>query len=193
MLIERHPIGIVARARAEYLGYAGNLGHHLAAQIAVREIVVADDVDLADLGFGPFGDFIDDIDAVLIQHHHLGLYRSGKPALALVQLDNPGHVGANLGAGENLPRGKLDLGRDLVFLETLVALKNDPVNDRVLLYLNRHSAIVVADLDVGEQLGRVEVFQGLIGRNLRIRLAQPQFDIRADRIGFEPLGAGHRD
>jgi hypothetical protein len=43
-------------------------------------------------------------------------------------------------------RAELDLGEDLVFLEALVALKDDAVDDRVFLDLNGHRARVVADL-----------------------------------------------
>ena len=57
----------------------------------------------------------------------------GEAALALVQLDDAGDVGADLGAGEDLPRRELDLGQDLVFLEPLVAFQDDAVDHRVFL------------------------------------------------------------
>jgi hypothetical protein len=65
------------------------------------------------LDLGP-SDFEHDIDAVLVEHDHLRFDRSGEAALPLVQFDDPGDVGANLGPGEDLARRQLDLGEDLV-------------------------------------------------------------------------------
>src|SRR3546814_10220509 len=80
-----------------------------------------------------------------------------KPALAALQLDDAGDVGADLGTGEDLARGEANFRRDLVVLEPLIALQDDAVDDRVLADLDRERALVVADLDVSEQFGRVKV------------------------------------
>ena len=73
----------------------------------------------------------------------------------------------------DLARSKLDLRRDLVVLDPLVALKDDAVDDRVLAHRNDQVAGVGAgDDDVGEQLGRVEVLQRLIERLGGIALAR---------------------
>ena len=53
----------------------------------------------------------------------------------------------------------------------LVALKHDAIDDRVLLDLDHDIAGVVADLDVGEQLGGEQVLERLVGGDLRIGLA----------------------
>ena len=95
LLVKRHPVRIVGRARAEEAVEPRLLGDHFAAQIAVGEIVVAQNIDLADFGLRAFGNFVNDIDAVLVEHHHLGFDRSREPPLALVQLDNPRDVSAD--------------------------------------------------------------------------------------------------
>ncbi len=189
LLIERQAIRIVAGAGGEQAEEARLLGHHFAAQLAIAELFVADDVDLADFGLWPFADFEHDIDAVLFEHHHFRFDRSGKAALALVQLDDAGNVGADFGTGEDLARGQFDFGQDLVFLEALVAFKDDAVDHRVFFDLNNHIAAIVAQRYIGEQFGGVEVFQGLIAQRLRIGLARAQADIGQDRIGFETLRA----
>ena len=51
--------------------------------------------------------------------------------IAAIKLEYAVDVGASALAGEDLARSKLDLGQDLVFLEALVALKDDAVDDRI--------------------------------------------------------------
>ena len=62
------------------------------------------------LRLGPLADLEDDVDAVLVELDDLGLDRGGEAALAAIELDDPGDVGAGLGAGEDLPRREPDLG-----------------------------------------------------------------------------------
>src|SRR5690606_7232648 len=115
-----------------------------------------DDVDLAHLRLGAFVDLENDVDAVLLELDALRLNRGGEAALALVELDNARNVGTNLRTGEDLARPEADFRKDLVALDPPVALQDDTVDDRVFLDLDGHIAIVVADADVGEQLGRVK-------------------------------------
>src|SRR3546814_5131784 len=70
----------------------------------VAELLVADDVDLADLRLRSFGDFEDDVDAVLVERDHLGLDGRGEAALPLVELDDARDVGADF-------RSRVDLAR----------------------------------------------------------------------------------
>ena len=193
LLVVSHAIGIVAGAAAEYLGEAGLLRQHLALELAVGELLVADDVDRADLRLRPFGDLEHDIDAVLAELHHLRLDGRGEAALALVQLDDPGDVGADLGTGEYLPRGELDLLGDLVVLDALVAFEDDTVDHRIFGHRDDHVAVVVLDPRVGEQLGRGEILERLVSGNRRVGLTDAQVDIAEDRLRFEPLRADHGD
>ena len=84
LLVIGQAIGIVAGARGEDLGDAGLLGRHLTAQAPVREMLVADDVDLADAALRALVDFEHDIDAVLIEQHHLGIDVGSEAALAAI-------------------------------------------------------------------------------------------------------------
>src|SRR3546814_6130449 len=68
----------------------------------------------------------------------------------------------------------LDLGPGLVFLEPLVALQDDAVDDRVFGNLDRQRAVVVGNLIILEQLGRGQILERLVERRAIIALADPQ-------------------
>ncbi len=193
LLVVGQAIRIVAGAGGEDAEPARLLRHHLATQFTIAELVIADDVDLADLRLGAFRDFKDDIDTVLVELHHLGLDRGREAALAAIEFDDAGNVGANLRPGVDLARRKLDLRPDLVLLQPLVAFQHDAVDDRIFLHLDGQRAIVVTDLDVREQLGFIQVAQRLIERFLGEGLAYAQLRVRQHRIGFETLLAHHAD
>src|SRR3546814_2578473 len=78
LLVVRHTILIVARVRTQDRQQARFLGRHLLAQLAVGKFLVADDVDLADLGFRPLADLEHDIDAILVERDHLRLDVGGE-------------------------------------------------------------------------------------------------------------------
>ena len=99
-------------------------------------MLVADDVDRADLGEVALVDLEHDVDAVLVELDDLGLDARGEAALAAIQLEDPVDVGARRRAGEDLPRRELDLRRDLVVLEALVALEDDAVDDRIFAHVD---------------------------------------------------------
>ena len=90
---------------------AGLARVHLLAQAVVVELLVADDVDAADLGKVAFVDLEHDVDAVLVELDDLGLDARREAALPAIQLEDPLDVGAGRGAGEDLARRKLDLGQ----------------------------------------------------------------------------------
>src|SRR3546814_11600161 len=83
-------------------------GRHLAAQFSIGELLIADDIDLPDFGFRPFINFKDDVDAILIQLHHLRINCCRETALTPVQFDNAGNVSPYLGPRKNLTRRQLD-------------------------------------------------------------------------------------
>src|SRR5690606_25642184 len=84
-------------------------------------------------------------------------------------------------------------GQNLVVLETLVTLEHDAVDYRVLDHGYDHVAVVVGDGVVGEQLGRGEVLQRLVGKRRGIDLPGAHLDIADYGRGFEPLGASDGD
>ena len=96
---------------------------------------VAKNVDRADLGQIAFVDLEHHVDAVLVELDDLGVDAGGKTALTAVKLKDAVDVGTDRAAGEDLPRGELDLRRNLIVLQALVALKDDAVDDRVFARL----------------------------------------------------------
>ena len=191
LLVGGEPVRIVGVVRLQEAEDAARLPRvHLLAQPPVREMRVAEDVDRADLGEVAFVDLEHDIDAVLVELDDLGLDARREAALAAIEFEDPVDVGANRAAGEDLPRRELDLRRDLVVLEALVALKDDAVDDRVFAHVDDQVAgLGAADRHVGEQLRRVEVLERLIERLGGIGLARGEIGIGADRLRLEPLVA----
>ena len=134
---------------------------------------VAQDVDRPDLGEVALVDLEHHVDAVLVELDDLGIDPRGESALSAIKFEDAVDIGANRAAREDLPRRELDLRRDLVVLEALVALEDDAVDDGVLADVDDEVArLGAADRDVGEQLGRVQVLQRLIERGGRIGLAR---------------------
>ena len=89
-------IRIIAVVRRKEAIKTRPLGNHLATQPTIAEHFITDDVDLADLRLRSLADFVDNIDTVLVEHHHLGLDRRSEPTLAAIQLDDAGNIGTNL-------------------------------------------------------------------------------------------------
>jgi hypothetical protein len=96
-------------------------GRHLPLEAAVREGLVADDVDLADARARPLVHFEHHIHAVLIELDDLRLHSSGEAALPAVQLDDTRHVGTRPRTGEDLAGRKPDFRKDLVVLQAAIA------------------------------------------------------------------------
>ncbi len=167
---------------------------HLLAQAVVLELFVADDVDAADLGKIALINLEHHVDPVLVELDDLGLDPRREAALPAIQFENSLDVRADRRAGEDLTRGKLDLGQDLVVLEPLVPLEDDAVDDRILADLDDEVAGArPGDRHVREQLGRVEILERLVERPGGVGLARGEIGIGADRLRLEPLVAAHRD
>ena len=193
LLVKCQTIRIISVAGTEETVEARLLGDHLAAQLAVGKGFVTDDVDLLDLGLGSFVDLKHNIDAILVELHHFRLNAGGKATLALVELDDAGHVSADFRTREYLARGQPDFRIDLVFLDPLVAFQQNPVDHRIFDHLDNHSAVIVADADILEQFRFEQILQRLVSRFLGGGLADAQFHVGQDRRRFEALGAFHHD
>src|SRR3546814_11265857 len=72
LLVIGEAVGIIAGVRRQDRQQARLLGRHLVLEIAVAELLVADDVDLADLRLRSFGAFEDEVEEVLVERAHLG-------------------------------------------------------------------------------------------------------------------------
>ena len=155
LLVKRQTIWIIAGARAKNAGQPRLFCDHFTAQLTIRKLVIADDVDLANFRFRSFVNFKDDIDAVLVKLNQFRFNRSGKTALAFVKLNDASDVGTDFGTRIDLARRQFDLRLDLFILQPLVTFKDDTVDDRVFADFNRHIAIGIADADIGEQFSGV--------------------------------------
>src|SRR3546814_8503160 len=99
------------------------------------------------------------IDTILIQLHHLRINCCRETALTPVQLDNAGNVSPYLGPRKNLTRRQLDFRLNFFVLQPLVALQHNAVDDGIFLYLNREIALVITNLDIGNQFGCEQILQ----------------------------------
>src|SRR5206468_7735526 len=119
----------------------------------------------------------------LVELNNLGLDAGRKTALPAVKLENSIDVCSDRRAGEDLARREFDLGRDLVFLEPLITLKDDAVDDRVLANVDHEIAgFAAGNCDVRKELGRVEVLEGLVQSLGSIGLARRQICVRANGL-----------
>ena len=188
LLIVVQAILVVRRVRRQQAEPARFLRRHLAAQLAVLEHLVADDVDLADLGLGAFVDFEHHVDAVLVEVDHLRRHDRGEAALAAVQFEDAADVLPHCGAREDLTRRELDLFRDLVALQRLVALQDHAVDDRVLAHLQHDVAgLHAVDLILHEQVGGLEILQRLVERFGGVGNPDAQLGIGQHRLGLDAL------
>ena len=109
------------------------------------------------LGLRPLVDLEHHVDAILVELDDLRLDAGGVAALAAVELDDPGDVGAGACERVKIWRGaSLISGVILSSLMRSIALENDAVDDRILADLDHQIAgIGAGDGDVGEQIGGV--------------------------------------
>ena len=71
--------------------------------------------------------------------------------------------------------------------------QDDPVDHRVLDHGDNHVPALVADREVGKQLGVCQLLQRLVAQRRGIGLALADGDVGQDRLRFETLGARHGD
>ncbi len=195
LLVGGEPVRIVGVVGLEESKEAAGLARvHFLAEAIIVKGGVTDDVDLPNLGDRPFVDFENQVDPVLIELDDLGLDAGREPTLPLVQFDDPVDVGTDLRSRKDFARLELDFRADLVALQTLVALKNDPVDDRIFTDGDDDIARVRAgDDDVSEQFGRVEILEGLVESLCCVCLSRLQVGIGHDRRGLETLAALDRE
>lgn len=136
----------------------------LGQQLLFREDVVADDVDLLDLGRFPFHEGELEVDPVARQRGDDGLDLGGVLAHAVVEIFQPFLEGAQHGAIQRItyadPGGFQALGQ-LLFLDILVAGELDAGDGRALLDHHLQHLTVAIDLDVLEVAGGIELLDGV--------------------------------
>jgi len=147
------PIRVVVIAVREKSVPLGFLGHDHIAQIAVRELLVADHVDIEDPALGPFIDHEDQVDALLRQFDDLRSDRCADATGPSVELNDPLNVRLRARAGENAARPHLHLVAQLVFLEFVVSLEHHLIDDRVFRHTHDQIRALQLDLHIGEKIG----------------------------------------
>ncbi len=136
----------------------------LGQQLLFREDVVADDVDLLDLGRFPFHEGELEVYPVARQRGDDGLDLGGVLAHAVVEIFQPLLEGAQHGAIEGITHpdaGGLQALGQLLLLDVLVAGEFDAGDGRPLLDHHLQYLAVAVDLDVLEVAGGIELLDGV--------------------------------
>ena len=181
------PVGVVVVVRLEEFVPVAFLGDDLVAQLVVRELHVAKEVDAQDAALGALVDLEDQVDALLRQVDDLRRDGCRDPARTPVELDDAGDVGLDLGLGEDAARAHLHLVLQLVFLEVRIALEQHLIDDRILDKLDHQISALQVDLHVGEQLGARQGLQRQVDLGRIDRVADLDRQVRDDRVLLDPL------
>jgi hypothetical protein len=187
------PVGVVIVVVGQELVPTALLGDDHVAQVVVRELDVAEDVDRQHAALGAFGDLEHQVDALLRQLDHLRGHRGADPARAAVELDDPLDVGLHLGLGEDAARANGHLVAQLVFLHRGIPLEDDLVDDRVLDHLHHQFRALQLDLHVGEQLGAGQGLQRQVEARGVDRVADLDRQVAEHGALLDPLVALHGD
>ena len=165
------------------------LGFDRAAQGAVGEHPVANEIDAAHAGRLALVDLEDEVDPVFRQLDDLRLDGRGKAAAAAVELEDPPDVVLHPGAGINDARTQLDLGIEILVGQLRVTLEGDAVDDRVLEHPDDQRVAFPGQLHIGEEPGREEGLQRSVDPLGIPRVAGLEQQIGAHRLGLDPLDA----
>ena len=185
LAIEIEPVGIVDVGRLEP-GQPALLGRaHDFLQLRVGKGLVADEADVLDLGTRPFADFVDDVDAVLLEFDDLRLDGGGEQTLLLVHVQDALHVGLGLGLCEHGARAELDFALQRFVLDVLVAFEDDLVDDRVLDEEHDHDRAAALYAHVAEQTCFEELGDAVVGEAGVVGLADLQRKVRPHGLGLD--------
>ena len=124
--------------------------------------MIADEIDGADLGGGPFRDLEDHVDAVVVEINDLGVHLGCVHALAAVEGQNALDVSLHTRARINSARLELDFGCQSVVLDLLVPLKGHAAHDGILHHDDDDGRPLPPDADILKQAGGEQGLQGLV-------------------------------
>ena len=133
--------------------------HDFVAQPIVRERLISKKRDRPHTTGCSLFDDEDHIDPVLRQGFVFRLDPRREASRAPVHVEDPVDVLGDPRRRERTARRNLDLLAQLFFLQRLVALEDDPVDDRVLGHPHHDVVPAPVDRDVGEQAGRKQRLQ----------------------------------
>src|SRR5262249_10365003 len=146
-------------------------------------------LDQLDPGLYAFGDFEDEIDAIIRELDDLGFDVHVETAAAAVDLDDASRVSLHDGTRERPSFLGLDFRFQLVILDLLVGLNCSAVDDRIFGHGNGQASALNRRPDILEQTGgneRLHAFVDLEGVQLT---AWSRPEIGADGVGLDPLVA----
>src|SRR6185312_5360936 len=189
LAVVRDAVGIVIVVGRQDPPPARFLGLQDAAQLAGAEMGVADEIDAAHFGDGPFVDLEHQIDAVLRQADDLGIDRGGEAAAAAIQLDDAPHVALHLGAGEDLARLFLNFLIQRVVGQFAIALEHHAVDDRILHHLYHERVALAAQPHVSEEAGVEKGLERAVDAVGVERIARLHRHVGFDGFGFDAFGA----
>ena len=141
LAVHRQPVRVVGVDGGEEAVPGAFARDDLAAQRAVAERRIADEVDAPDLGDLALVDFEDQIDAILFQRNHLRLDGGGEAAAATVYLEDAPGVVLNPRLRIDHARPELHLGLEGLVVDALVAFEGELVDDRVLHHLDHQFSV----------------------------------------------------
>ncbi len=162
----------------------------LGQQFLFREHLVADYVDLLDLGRFPFHEGELEVDPVAGQRGDDGLDLGGVLAHAVVEIFQSLLEGAQHGAIQGITdadAGGLQALGQLLLLDVLVAGKLDAGDGRAFLHHDLQHLAVTIDLDVLEVAGGIELLDG-VGQGHRVHgVTDPDRQIQQGGAQGHPL------
>src|SRR5262249_4108200 len=162
----------------------GGLDHVLEPVGRIGEI--ADKLDQLDSGLYTFGDFEDEIDAVVRQLDDLRFDVHVETAAAAVDLDDASRVGLHDGTRERPSFLGLDFRFQLFILALFVALKRDAVDDRIFGHGDDQASALNRRPDILKQAGGNEGLHAFVDLEGIQLAAWSRPEIGADGVGLDP-------
>ena len=156
-------------------------------------------------GFRTLGDLEHQIDAVVRQIDDLRIDLDVEAAAAVIDFDDPLHVGLHGRPRQRPARLRLDFGFELLVLGFLIAFEGDAIDHRIFDHGDDQVTAGVTDLHVFEQAGgdqRLEALVFLFGGEpparagfeigLHGRSLDPPVALHVNGTGLRERGAGGR-
>ncbi len=186
LAVEIHPFRIELVAAAEEAPQAFLAAVDDALQLVLAERVVTDEDDPADLGLGPFDDLEDHVHPVLRQLDDERIDGRREPPLAGIDAQQLRAVLLRHACGEHRARAQLQRLLEVVFLDVVIALEADLVDQRVLVHVDDQRIAVALQAHVAEQAGRIQRAQAAIHALAAERIARLHQHVGKDRAFLDP-------
>src|SRR5579862_133993 len=151
-----------------------------------RIAFIADEDDRLDAGLLAFLDREDQIDAIVRTLDNLGHHGNVEATAALIDLDDALGVGLHLGSRQRVALARLNLFLELFVLQTAIAFEGQPIDDGRFHDGHDDASARAGNVHVLEKSGTVERLQAGVDCSIVERLAGPNLEIGANRIGLDP-------